>query len=232
MRILVVHQEYPEKERKLRRDACERAASPGTSIEFSEIVAGRMVRGPGLSSDLFIALATPHVVEEAKKAEASGVDAVVPLGTLDIGIDAALQEVAIPVVGAGRTGFHMAASLGSRVGVIVYESSTISHTWRLIRQYGVESFITSVRPVNIATRDMSAHRKELREAIVVTGRQQIESEGAEVIFPQGISMVPVHLAAGELAAELGVPVVDALTLSIRMGEFLAATGFRERRSRR
>lgn len=213
----------------MRRDACRRAASPGTTVEFAEIMAGRMIRGASLSTELFVALATPAVVEVAQRAQADGVDAVVPLGTLDIGVDAAVRQVDIPVVGAGRTGYHLAASLGSRIGVIVYEASTLDYAWRAARGYGVESFITSVRAVGIPTREMTDRRAALKEALVAIGREQVEREGAQVIFPQGISMVPVHFSAGEIAAEVGVPVVDALTASLRMAEFLVTTGYREHR---
>lgn len=229
MRILVVHQEYPEAERTIRRDACVAAASPGTTVEFVEVMAGRMLRGSALSTELFVSLAAPAVVEEAQKAEAAGVDAVVPLGTLDLGVDAAVRHVDIPVVGSGRTGFHLAASLGKRIGVIVYEPSTIGHSWNAAWSYGVAPFITSVRTVGIPTREMRQRRDDLKAALVRIGREQIEQEGAEVIFPQGISMVPVHFPAGEIAAELGVPVIDGLTAGIRMAEFLVATGYREAR---
>jgi allantoin racemase len=228
MRILVVHQQYPERERQLRRDACTRAASPGTTVEFAEIVAGRMVRGSSMSTELFSGIAVQYIVELAQKAEAEGIEAVVPLGTLDLGVDAAARHVDIPVVGAGRTGYHLAASLGSRVGVIVYEKATVAHSWRMARAYGVESFITSVRAVDIPTREMTGRRSALKDEIVRLARLQIEQEAAEVIFPQGISMIPVHFSAGEIAAEVGVPVMDGLTASIRMAEFLVHTGYRER----
>ena len=228
MRIVVVHQEYPERERQLRRDTCTRAASPGTTVEFVEVMAGRMLRGSSLSTELFTAMAGPAVVEAAQQAQAAGADAVVPLGTLDLGVDAATRQVDIPVVGAGRTGYHLAASLGSRIGVIVYERSTVAHSWRMARAYGVESFVTSVRAVDIPTREMTNRRDALKQAIVRIARQQVEQEAAEVIFPQGISMVPVHFSAGEIAAEVGVPVMDGLTASIRVAELLVATGYRER----
>lgn len=228
MRILVVHQEYPPAERQIRRDVCTRAASPGTTVEFAEIMAGRMMRGASLSTELFTALAAPAVVEAAQKAQDDGVDAVVPFGSLDLGVDAAARQVEIPVVGAGRTGYHLAASLGSRIGVLVYEASTISHAWKSARAYGVESFVTSIRAVGIPTREMSDRRDALKAELVRLARLQVEEEAAEVIFPQGISLVPVHFSAGEIAGEIGVPVMDGLTASIRVAELLVATGYRER----
>jgi allantoin racemase len=229
MRILVVHQQYPEAERRIRQDACLKAASPGTTIEFVEISAGRMIKGDSLSTELFSALAAPEVVEQAQMAEKSGIDAVVPLGTLDLGVDAATKHVNIPVVGAGRTGYHLAASLRARIGVIVYEESAVGHAWRIARECGVASAITSIRAVGIPTREMSSRRAELKRGLLELARKQIDDEGAEVLFPQGISLVPVHFAAGELASELGIPVIDGLTASIRVAEFLVFTGYRSAR---
>lgn len=192
-------------------------------------MAGRMMRGPSLSTELFTALAAPAVVEAAQKAQDDGVDAVVPFGSLDLGVDAAARQIDIPVVGVGRTGYHLAASLGARIGVLVYEASTIGHAWRSARTYGVESFVTSVRAVGIPTREMSNRREVLKDELVRLARLQIKEEAAEVIFPQGISLVPVHFSAGEIAAEVGAPVIDALTSGIRVAELLVATGYRERR---
>lgn len=226
MRILVIHQTYPDAERDIRRAACTAAAPAGVEVEFGEIHAGKMVRGDSLSAELFAAEAAPRIVELAQEAEASGVDAVVPLGILDLGVDAAPWHVSIPVVGAGRTGLHVAAAVRPRVGVIVYSAAAARLTWRTARECGVDHLITSIRPVDMKNKEMSERTDELRERVIAIARDQVDIEGAEVILPHGISMVPVNLSAGDLAAELGIPVIDGLAASMRMAELLASTGYR------
>ncbi len=44
----------------------------------------------------------------------------VPLGTLDLGVDGGRSLVDIPVIGPCEAMFHIAAQLGDRFGIICY----------------------------------------------------------------------------------------------------------------
>ena len=229
MRILVIHQTYPDTERDLRHAACRSVAPSGVEIEFAEIHGGRMLRGASLSPELFAAEAAPPIIKLAQEAEEDGVDAVVPLGVLDLGVDAAPSHVSIPVVGAGRTGLHVAAAVHARIGVIVYGASAARLTWRIARECGVADLITSIRPVHMTNKEMSERPDDLHERILTIAREQADNEGAEVILPHGISMVPVNVSAAELSGELHLPVIDGLAASLRIAEFLASSGYRRAR---
>ena len=229
MRVLIIHQTYPDAERDLRRNACTAVAPTGMELEFAEIGGGRMLRGDSLSPELFAAEAAPPIIKLAQQAQERGVDAVVPLGVLDLGFDAAPSHVSIPVVGAGRTGLHIAATVSARIGVIVYGKSAARLTWRIARECGVAPLVTSIRPVHMTNREMSERPEDLLERIVANARHQIDEEGAEVIVPHGISMVPVNAVAADLAGKLGVPVIDGLAASLRVAELLASSGYRRAR---
>jgi allantoin racemase len=65
---------------------------------------------------------------------------------------------------------------------------------------------------------MPARAAEVRERMVSLARALVEVDGAEVILPLGLSMLPTIVQSGELAAAVGVPVVDGLRAAIRLAE--------------
>lgn len=56
-------------------------------------------------------------------------------------------------------------------------------------------------------------------------QRAIEDEGAEVILPLGMTMVPVLMSAASLSAEIGVPVLDPIASTLAVASFLAAGGY-------
>ena len=224
MKIMVVHGQYPAAEVELRRKHVLAAASPGTQIEFAEIKGDIFGLSHNADSELLIMLAGPQVVEKAKEAQKRGLDAVVPYGGLDIGVDAARSQVDIPVVGMGRSGFCIAASMATRLGAIVYQSMAIPNAWKAIRQTGLESFVISIRSVDISLKDMTAQSPLLKERLFEMGKRMIHEDGVEVLVIKGVSLVPNHCSAEELSREVKVPVIDCVTAGIKMAEMLVSMG--------
>jgi allantoin racemase len=165
------------------------------------------------------------VAAKAMEAEDAGVDAVVPFGTLDIGVELARHLVQIPVVGACQSTFHLAATLSHRLGVITYERTSIPFTRKNARQWGVEDLVVSWQSIETPLVQSGEAHESIRERLLACGRRAIE-DGAELIFPQGVTMVPVHYPATNIAQELGVPVLDALAISIQTAEMMVRTGLR------
>ncbi len=86
-----------------------------------------------------IQLVAPAFIESFKRAEKEGYDAVVPLGTLDLGVDGGKSAVDIPVVGPTEACLHVASLIGDRFGVMVYHPSLVTFSRAIIRRYGMES---------------------------------------------------------------------------------------------
>ncbi|HWP57931.1 MAG TPA: aspartate/glutamate racemase family protein [Candidatus Acidoferrales bacterium] len=221
MKIMVVMGEYPEKEAERRRQAVLRCASQGTEIGFSVIEASFFKRGNSQANAL---AAGPLVAQAAQKAEAMGYDAVVPFGTLDVGVEIARNLVRIPVVGAGQSVLHLGAQLADRLGVISYERKSIPFMRKNMRLWGVEHYVVGVRSVEIPLADSTQMRDVMRTRFLDLARELIDDCGAEIIVPMGVTMVPVHYAAAEFSAELGVPVLDALAASIQTAEMMVRMG--------
>lgn len=222
MRIMVVLGAYPPEEMERRRRAIERCASPDSEIVFGIIDATVFRRS---NSEVNALTAAPLVAAKAKEAEEAGIDAVVPFGTLDIGVELARHLVRIPVVGAAQSTFLLAANLSRRIGVISYERTSIPFTRKNARAWGVEDLVVSWQTIETPLVASAAEHDSMRDRIVACCRRAID-DGAEIIFPQGVTMIPVHYSAREISDEIGVPVLDALAISIQTAELMVRTGAR------
>ena len=221
MKILVVMGEYPPEESERRRQAVLKCASPGTEIGFS-VVKATFFRHSNSEAN---ALATgPLVAEAAQKAEAQGYDAVVPFGTLDVGVEISRNLVRIPVVGCGQSVLHLGAQLSDRLGMISYEEKSIPYMRKHIRLWGLSDVVVAIRAIHVPLADSTKQRAAIRERFINVGRELVDQAGAEVIVAMGVTMVPVHYSAAEMAAEIGVPVLDALAAGIQTAEVMVRMG--------
>ena len=221
MKIMALLAQYPPDELERRRAAMRAAASAGTQVDFAQIEGSVYRKG---LTHLHRAQVAPLVARAALDAETAGYDAVVPYGTLDLGVEEARHVVGIPVVGPGRAACHTAATLAERFAVICYDEAHVIMFQTLVRAWRVDSYVSSIRPVEIVVTDMAAQRAELRRRFVERARWLVEEEGAQLILPLGLTMVPVTFAAAEVAAEIGVPVLDPLAISMHLAETLSASG--------
>lgn len=220
MKIMVVLGTYPPAEMQRRREAVLRSVSPGTEVAFG-VIEGTVFRRS--VSAVNALAAAPLVAAKAKEAEESGCDAVVPFGTLDIGVELARHLVKIPVIGAAQSTFQVAAMLSRRVGVVSYERTSTPFTRRNAFAWGVGDIVVSYQAVEIPLVESGSSHQLIHDALIAASRRAID-EGAEIIFPQGVTMVPVHYSAREIAAELRVPVLDALAISLQTAEMMVRTG--------
>ncbi len=224
MKLMYIFPQYPPGKLEERQKTVLAGASPGTEIEFAEAKVDVFEVTQHKGNYMLSMLAGLQVVEKAKEAQERGFDAVLPWGTLDFGVDAARQLVDIPVVPMARTGFCLAASLASRIAVIVYLSYMIPDTWQFIRGIGFQDFVTSVRAVDMNQKEMIAQRDVLKERLIRLGKRAVEEEDAEVIITRGVSMVPVYCSAEEITREVGVPVLDLVALQVKIAEMWVSMG--------
>jgi allantoin racemase len=224
--IAIVLAQYPDEERARREQAMRDAAPHGQDVMFVEIQTSVYVKG---LTNYHRSLAAPLVARAAVEAEKAGASAVVPYGTLDLGIEEARHVVDIPVLGPGRSGAHMAANIARRISIVCYDQPHVVMFRKLLPSWGFSDEITSIRPVNISVTEMASNVGNLRKKFIELGKAAVEEEGAEVILPLGMSMVPVLISAQELAEEIGVPVVDPIAAALYMASCLSATGVKNSR---
>jgi allantoin racemase len=227
IRIAVLLAQYPPKELDLRTAAVARSAGDAAEINFRRIEGSVYKKG---LTNLDRALVAPTVARAASEAESAGCHAVVPYGTLDLGVEEARHVVDIPVMGPGRTGSHVAATVADRFAILCYDQAHVVMFRKLTRGWGVDSNVTSIREVGIPITSMAENVGRLRKAFVAEAKAAAKEDGAELILPLGMTMVPVLLDSEELSADIGLPVLDPLAVTLRVAAGLAATGFTNSRA--
>ena len=154
----------------------------------------------------------------------------VPLGTLDLGVDSGKSAVDIPAVGPTEACLHAAALIGDRFGVMVYHPSLVAFSRAIIRRYGMEERFIGFGVSGFDLPDLAVHHDEVVNNFVREAKRLV-AEGAEVIYPMGISQCPVHIHPHWLQEQLGVPVVEGIGTPIRMAALLASLGLKQSRMR-
>jgi allantoin racemase len=218
IRVAFVVGEYPPEERKRREDAALAYASAEVEVGIVSVKATPYFLGN--APDL-LGLAVPAFVEAFREAERQGYDAVVPLGTLDLGVDAGRSVVDIPVVGPSEAMLHIAAMLGRRFGIIMYDDVVIPLGYRMVERYHMIDKVIGWRTCGFELPDIIANRDKVVATFVENARELIKL-GADVILPMGITQCPVHINPDWLMKELGVPVVEGIGAPIRLAAMLVS----------
>lgn len=210
---------YPPAEIEMRKKRLLQYASKGVDIDFGFLDQGT-VYTESIESDNYDRIAQSFF-KKAVEAESEGCDAITLYGTLDPGIEHARKLVKVPVISWGIATYSLALLLAKKIGVIVYEDSYLSFTRKMAEQHHVAHLVVSLRSVGIPLSQMAQRRSELREKLIDVGRDAV-SRGAEVIYPQGVSMIPLHYSPEEIEREVGVPVLNAMKIGIKVTELLAS----------
>jgi len=219
---IIVNARYREEEIEARRRYFESKVSSGTQIELLFPDAAPLPTETPPTSEELTALAV-DIVRKAKEAEARRFDAAVVYITYDVGVDAAMSMVRIPVIGSGRVAYHTASLLGNKICVIAPYDSLIPLSYRAAQTFGFDHMITPIRALNIPVGRMREQKEKARARVIELAKQGIH-EGAQVIFPQGLNSVSIHLPLKEVEVEIGCPIIDAVPLALRFAETFVSLG--------
>jgi len=198
-------------------------ASPGTKIEigFPENFEGSEVfhtlgAQSGLNG-LHHMIETPSIVRKIIWAAENGYDAVISSNTFDPGVDGGRLAVDIPVIGPLRTAMHAALTLADRVGITVPLASHLPYTRRILRSYGLEHFVTGIKPIGVYGKDIKSRKAEIFD--ITTGLiRNLVDEGAEIIVPLGGALIPYVVDPADLTAATGVQVLNTKAICVRFAE--------------
>ncbi len=219
MRILVVNPNTTESMTRSIRVGARAAAGPGTQVDAVQPLHGpAAIEGP-----LDEARCLPGLLDVIATRPADGY-VLACFG--DPGLDAARVLADAPVVGIAEAALRTAGYLGRGFGVVTTVAAELAHIRDLTARYGVAGSCRSVRacdlPVLDVQRDPEAVKRILAEA-----RAAVELDGAEVIVLGCAAMTELR---DELAAELGVPVIDGVAAAVATVEGLARLGLRTSRA--
>jgi Asp/Glu/hydantoin racemase len=228
IRIAFVVGDYPPEERKRREDAAKAYASAEVEVGIVSVPATPYIHD---LSPAEIQLVAPPFIEAYREAERQGYDAVVPLGTLDLGVEGGRSAVDIPVIAPTEAMLHVASLVGDRFGIMVYHKKMFPLTQPIVSRYRMSDRVVGWRATGFDLPDMAANHDKVVSQFVAQARSLIEEDGADVILPMGISQCPVHIKPDWLTEQLGVPVVEAIGAPIRFAAMMASLKLKHSRKR-
>ena len=193
-------------------------ASPGTEVTVKP--AGQ--KGPETVESIYdVAMSTPWLLEEIRKAEGEGFDAVIIPCMADPGLHAAREISNIPVIGESEISCLLATALGHKFSVLQPIKQSIGVARQNLRSYGLDGSLASVRTIDVDVNEMVADPEAMKQATIREGRKAIDEDGADVLVV-GCGFMAAIVDA--LQDELGVPVIHPYAAAIKYAEMLVAMG--------
>lgn len=197
--------------------AAAAVAAPGTRIE-----ARNPSMGPAsIESHYDEALSVPGLLTEIAAGNAEGADGFVIACFGDPGLDAARELAHGPVVAIAEAAMHTASFLGRGFSVVTTLGRTTGRAWELAERYGMHRFCKNVRACEVPVLDLELPDSPARQRILAECKLAVEDDGADAIVLGCAGMADL---CAELAAELGVPVVDGVAAATKQVEALVAQG--------
>jgi allantoin racemase len=229
VRVAFVTSPYEGQERSTRFDAVRSRVTPDIELGILEIDDTAFISNitPG-----DVARLAPAFVEGYRRAEKQGYHAAVPLGMLDMAVDAGRCCVDIPILGPFESSLHLAALVGTRIGLVAYTDHYLPMLYGLVRQYGMADFVVGARALGVDPIDFMSHdATTLTASLLREARSLISQAAVDVLIPCGISLCPRLVSPEHLAAELGVPVIEGMGAPIHMAAACVRLGLHPSRRR-
>ena len=204
-------------------------ASPGTKVEigFPDDYAGSKINHIlGAQSNLnglHHILQAPSLIGKIVWAAENGYDAVIQSNTFEPGVEGGRMAVKIPVIGLLRTCLHTATMLADKIGIVVPLESHIAYVDRLVRTYGMTSFVSGIKAIGVYGPRLDERKVEITELTVNLIKDLIHG-GAQIILPLGGLLIPYVVDPKELQRETGAPVLNTKATGIAFAEFCVRSG--------
>jgi allantoin racemase len=150
---------------------------------------------------------------------ANDYDAIVIGCFYDVGLREAREVSGRAVVTAPcQSATAIASNLGNTFSVLVGRRKWIPKMSENVHLYGHGHRLASMRPLGLGVHDFQADHDRTCDCLLAEGRKAIQEDGAEVLI---LGCTAEYGFNREMQAELGVPVIDAVTAPFKYAEFLA-----------
>lgn len=169
-------------------------------------------------------LADLAVFEAGMHAERDGYAAVCVDTISDSGVGPLRSVLDIPVIGPGRSAYLTALMLGDRFSVLTQWDGWTATYVKRVHELGLDAHLASVRSIDVRPdvhNLLAGKEREILPRLAEQGLRCVEEDGAEVIC---LGSTTMHEAAGQLAQELPVPVINPGPLTYKVAETLLDLG--------
>ena len=216
MRIALVNPNTSDTMTELMAAAARGRASPGPEIAAITSRAGPV----SIEGHYDEAVAAAGLLETIR-ATGDSYDAYVIACFGDPGLLALRELVRGPVLGIAEAAMHAAAMLATGFSVVTTLSRTRIIAEHLAFAYGMERLCRRVRATDIPVLELDDPASDARSRILAECRRALDEDGAGAIVLGCAGMADL---ADALGRELGVPVIDGVTVAVRMAEALVGLG--------
>ncbi len=209
---------------KYLREYLQVVADPGVQIELHGTTKG----GTGIEYRFAEYFFTREILENSLKAEQQGFDAFTIGTTNDAGLYQAREVLNIPVIGITEASLLVACMMGRNFSLITPNEKMIPRFEEMVRTYGlgdrlacIEYMDFKIPELGMVFEDPLLQKKQLQE--FTEGAKKTIKAGAEVIIPIG-GIASLFLAKSGLRQINGVPVLDTVSVAVKMTEMLVRLG--------
>jgi len=197
------------------------AADPGTEVHTNGTTKGGTAVEYRFTEYFF----AREMIENGLRAEQQGFDAYVIGTTNDAGLLQSREVLNIPVIGITEAAVHMACMMGRNFALVTPNEKMIPHFEELVRSYGLKNRLVGIQYTDFKIpelgrifEDLMMQQRQLTQ-FRESARKAIHA-GAEVIIPIG-GIAGLFLARSHIHEIDGVPVLDTISISVKMAEMMA-----------
>jgi len=199
-----------------------RSVAEGVKRDDCQVEVTCPERGPiTIESSYDEAYAVAPTIDLVREANEDGFDAIILACFCEVGVEAAREVSTIPVLGLEEPTLAMALVLGNKFGVMTEKRPRVAMKERHVRRYGLLERMASVRPLELSVAELDADPERTKEVGMALASRMVEEDGAEVIIMGCAAMAGY---SDDIERELGVPVLDPLTVTLKMTEAVVDMG--------
>jgi allantoin racemase len=162
------------------------------------------------------------MLAEIADGERRGVDGYVIACFGDPGLDAARELARGPVVGVAEAAFRAAQFLGRGFSVVTTLARTRGRAWDLVARYGATGQCRGVHACDIPVLEVDRDPAAVTR-IADVARAALDADGSDVIV---LGCAGMARLCPDVAARVGVPVVDGVMAATSFVESLVTLGLR------
>ncbi|GAA3952852.1 aspartate/glutamate racemase family protein [Allohahella marinimesophila] len=200
------------------------AAARMVAAAGTDIIAVSPRNGPvSIEGHYDEALSVVGILDEIRTGESEGIDAYVIACFGDPGLLAARELATGPVIGIAEAAMHTASLLATGFSVVTTLERSCIIAEHLTHTYGMAKFCRGVHGSNVAVLDLEEAEYDSYRIILDSCRHALTADrsGAIVIGCAGMTDL-----CARLQDELGVPVIDGVTVAVKWAEALVAIGLK------
>lgn len=158
-----------------------------------------------------------------REGEIRGYDGYVIACFGDPGLDAAREQANGPVIGVAEAAMHAASLIAHSFSIVTTLERTVDMSWHLADRYGMRRFCKNVRATDLAVLDLEDPTKSAYAQIREECLRALDQDHCEAIVLGCAGMADL---CRTLSDDLGAPVIDGVSVAVKMVEGLVALNLR------